>query len=68
MNFQQSLIRPRVGRPSLKVKLTSVRLPDGADKRIEALVGKKRMAIFIREAVEEKLQREEKARASASPS
>lgn len=49
-----------MGRPSLKVKLTSVRLPEGVHERIEALVGPNRMAGFIREAVENELKRRER--------
>lgn len=50
----------RMGRPALNVEETKVRLNAGAKKRIAALVGENRMSAFIREAVEEKLAREEK--------
>jgi hypothetical protein len=49
--------QPRMGRPPLKVSKTTVRLPVDATARIEALVGKQRVATFIREAVEEALKR-----------
>jgi len=49
-----------MGRPSLNVKETKVRLSEDARRRIAALVGENRMAAFIRDAVEEKLRREEK--------
>lgn len=50
----------RMGRPPLNVKETKVRLTDDQRKRIEALVGPNRMAVFIREAVEHELARREK--------
>lgn len=49
-----------MGRPPLHVKETKVRLPEDARRRIEALVGPNRMAIFIREAVEAELDRRER--------
>lgn len=55
----QGTDRPaRMGRPSLNVKETKVRLTDDQRERITALVGPNRMAGFIREAIEEKLKRE----------
>jgi predicted DNA-binding protein len=51
----------RMGRPSLKVKATVVRLSDDVRQRIEVLAGKNRMAEFIREAIERELKRREKA-------
>jgi len=48
-----------MGRPPLNVKETKVRLADDQRRRIEALVGKNRMAEFIREAVERELARRE---------
>lgn len=51
---------PRMGRPPLNVKETKVRLTDEHRQRIEALVGPNRMAAFIREAVENELDRREK--------
>lgn len=50
---------PRMGRPSLGVKATVVRLSDEVRERIERLVGKNQMASFIREAIEEELKRRE---------
>lgn len=52
----------RMGRPPLKVKETKVRLTDSQRARIESLVGKNRMAQFIREAVEAELERRERAK------
>jgi len=51
-----------MGRPPLKVKETKVRLTDSQRARIESLVGKNRMAQFIREAVEAELERRERAK------
>jgi len=48
-----------MARPSLNVKETKIRLTPEMRERIEALVGPKRMAAFIREAVERELQRRE---------
>jgi hypothetical protein len=56
-----TLTERRMGRPPLNVKETKVRLTDEQRERIEALVGPNRMAVFIREAVDEKLARAEKA-------
>ena len=50
------------GRPSLNVKETKVRLTDDQRTRIEALVGKSRMAQFIREAIDGELRRRERQR------
>ena len=50
----------RMGRPPLNVKETKVRLTDEHRQRIEALAGPGRMAAFIREAVENELDRREK--------
>ncbi len=49
-----------MGRPPMQVKATVVRLPIESLKRIEVLVGKNRMAEFIREAVERELKRQER--------
>jgi predicted DNA-binding protein len=49
-----------MGRPPLNVKPTVVRLSVETLRRIEALVGKNRMAEFIREAVERELKRRER--------
>jgi predicted DNA-binding protein len=48
-----------MGRPPLGVKATTVRLPNEVVERIKALVGKHRVASFIREAVENELKRRE---------
>lgn len=47
----------RMGRPPLDVKPILVRLPSDVPARIDALVGKNNRAKFIREAVENELQR-----------
>ena len=52
-----------MGRPALGVKSTVVRLPEGLGERIDELVGKKKRASFIREAVEKEVARLEKLRA-----
>lgn len=52
-----------MGRPPLGVKSTQVRLPEGLGERIDALVGRKRRAAFIREVVEREVERLEKRRA-----
>jgi predicted DNA-binding protein len=51
-----------MGRPSLGVKFTAVRLPEGLGERIDELVGPKRRAAFIREVVEKEVERREKER------
>jgi len=48
-----------MGRPALGVKQTTVRLPVETVRRIEALLGPHKLAAFIREAVENELQRRE---------
>lgn len=48
-----------MGRPSLGLKPTVVRLSPEMTKRLDALVGQKRRARFIREAVEFELSRRE---------
>jgi hypothetical protein len=48
-----------MGRPPLNVKETKVRLTDEQRQRIEAIVGKNRMAAFIRDAIEHELERRE---------
>lgn len=59
-HFPSPDMPPRMGRPSLNVKETKVRLSEEARRRIAALVGENRMAAFIRDAVEEKLRRDER--------
>lgn len=48
-----------MGRPPLGMKPTTIRLSADTVRRIEALVGNRRLALFIREAVESELQRRE---------
>ena len=55
-----------MGRPPLGVKSTQVRLPEGLGERIDALVGRKRRAAFIREVVEREVGRLEKRRSGKS--
>lgn len=57
--FPISVTNPRMGRPPLNVKPTVVRLSEEALARIEKMVGKNKMAAFIREAVERELKRRE---------
>jgi predicted DNA-binding protein len=54
-----------MGRPPLNMQLTSVRLPKEMLDRIDALVSNKRRAMFIRDAVEHALMREELIRQAA---
>lgn len=56
-----------MGRPPLGVRSTQVRLPEGLGERIDALVGRKRRAAFIREVVEREVERLEKHRSGNSP-
>lgn len=51
----------RMGRPLLNVKPLLVRLPEGMAERIDALVGPKKRAEFIREALEKELQERERS-------
>ncbi|MGE6694998.1 hypothetical protein ACQKE8_21380 [Sphingobium limneticum] len=46
-----------MGRPPLGMKPTTIRLPVETLQRVEALVGNRRIALFIREAVENELAR-----------
>jgi len=48
-----------MGRPPLGMKPTTIRLPVETIQRIEALVGNRRLALFVREAIENELQRRE---------
>lgn len=48
-----------MGRPPLGMKPTTVRLPAETIRRIQTLVGNRRIAVFIREAVENELRRRE---------
>lgn len=58
--FSGTDIPRRMGRPPMHVKETKVRLTDEQRGRIESLVGKSRMAAFIREAVDNELKRRER--------
>ena len=49
-----------MGRPPLGMKPTTVRMPAETIRKIEALVGNRRVASFIRDAVENELRRREK--------
>lgn len=49
--------KSRMGRPPMNVKETKVRLTDEQRARIEKQIGTYGMAKFIREAIEEKLDR-----------
>lgn len=49
----------RMGRPSLGIISTTVRLPKAVLERIDALLGPNRRADFIRQAVEAELIRRE---------
>ena len=53
-------------KPELKLQATVIRLPKTTYERIKALVGEKKMAEFIREAVERELKRRE-AKAKKAP-
>lgn len=48
-----------MGRPPLGMKPTTIRLPFETLQRIEKLVGNRRLAVFIREAVEKELEHRE---------
>ena len=49
----------RMGRPPLGMKATTIRLSVDTIRRIEAQVGNRQLAKFIREAVERELRRRE---------
>lgn len=55
-----------MGRPALHMEATVIRLSKEDRDRIEALVGKRRLAVFIREAIERELERRERAAKKAS--
>lgn len=59
-HFPVSDMPRRMGRPALGIKPTQVRLSEDDRERIRELVGDSGMASFIREAVSEKLRREER--------
>jgi hypothetical protein len=56
--------RPRLSQHS-KTILTGIRLTDATRERIIALVGPNRMAVFIREAIDNELERREAAKTEA---
>jgi hypothetical protein len=60
MEKRESDSPARMGRPPLNLDKTVIRLSAETRARIEALVGKRGMAAFIREAVERELTRREK--------
>lgn len=62
MSLPISATTGRMGRPSLNVKPTVVRLSVEALERIDAIEGPNRRAEFIREAVDRELKRREKAK------
>jgi len=57
----------RMGRPPLDVKPMPVRLTAEAKQRIIDLVGKNRIAAFIREAIDNELKRREKPSQNRAP-
>jgi hypothetical protein len=61
MNKRMSYTPSRMGRPPLNLDKTVIRFSAETRKRIEALVGKRGMAAFTRDAVERELTRREKA-------
>jgi hypothetical protein len=58
----------RMGRPPLNLDKTVIRLSAEMRSRIEALVGSRGMAAFIRDAVERELKRREALKAKAKSS
>ena len=65
-NFPPPVIAARMGRPPLDRKdvtvKTTLRIPRKLLARIVALTGENRMSSWMREAMEEKLEREERAK------
>lgn len=57
----------RMGRPPLGVRATKVRLTDDQLRRIDQLVGSRRMAAWIRDAIDRELERQERERATTRP-
>ncbi|RWA73838.1 MAG: hypothetical protein E5X49_05170 [Mesorhizobium sp.] len=49
-----------MGRPPLHMSSMNLRLPEDLKRRIDALVGEKHRAQFIREAIERALEKQEK--------
>lgn len=54
-----------MGRPAMNLTPTLVRLGDGVAARIDAIVGPKHRAEFIREAIDRELRRREREAARA---
>ncbi|WP_119938757.1 hypothetical protein [Neorhizobium sp. NCHU2750] len=57
-----------MGRPPLNVEETKVRLSPETRARIKALVGNYQVAAFIREAIENELQRREVSKGDSGSS
>jgi len=57
----------RMGRPPLGVRATKVRLTDDQLRRIDQLVGARRMAAWIRDAIDRELERQEAERDTTQP-
>lgn len=57
----------RMGRPPLGVRATKVRLTDDQLRRIDQLVGSRRMAAWIRDAIDRELERQEAERPTTRP-
>ena len=57
----------RMGRPPLGVRATKVRLTDDQLRRIDQLVGSRRMAAWIRSAIDRELERQERERPTSRP-
>lgn len=55
-----------MGRPPLQVRKTTIRLPVDVFDRITAIVGERRMAEFIRDAVVAEVERREAKTAGAT--
>lgn len=55
-----------MGRPPLQVRKTTIRLPVDVFDRITALVGERRMAEFIRDAVVAEVEKREAERGGSS--
>ncbi|WP_018900447.1 hypothetical protein [Rhizobium sp. 2MFCol3.1] len=58
-NLSGTINQGRMGRPTLNVVETKVRISQETKDRIKAIAGNYRMADFIREAIENELSRRE---------
>ena len=56
-----------MGRPPLHVRKTTIRLPEDVFDRIRSLVGERRMAEFIRDAVVAEVERREAEASKTQP-